>query len=71
MVYVKQISDGNVVALLSYNYDPEIVDDQSLVVISEEEYNELLAEMQSKLPKADPNRISDRKALEIITGGEV
>lgn len=72
-VYTKQVVDGEVVGVVSYDFTPDFGDDPNTVCIEEEEYNALIEEFKSKIPKPepDPNKISDRKALEIITGGEV
>ena len=71
MVYAKQVIDGVVTMLLAYDYTPDMDGEDSTILIGEEEYNALLAEMNANIPAPDPNKISDRKALEIITGGEV
>lgn len=71
MTYAKQISEGKVVCLLTYDYEPVFDEESDTVIITEEEYNALWNEIIANRPKPDPNRISDRKALEIITGGEV
>ena len=71
MTYAKQMDGDKVVALLTYDFVPNFGDDTDTVVITEEEYNAIWAEMQATQPVVDPDRISDRKALEIITGGTV
>lgn len=72
MVYAKQIKDGVVVSVLTYNYVPHLSEDSGTVAITEEEYNELLAELQAR-PQPEPpaiteRHISDSEALAIITG---
>lgn len=71
MVYAKQIIDSRLVAILTYDYVPEFGEDSETKIVTKEEYEMLLEEMIANRPEPDPNRISDRKALEIITGGEV
>lgn len=70
MIYAKQIKDGKLTALLTYDYTPEFGDDSDTIIINEEEYNALLAELKAAQPAPDPDTISDREALEIIMGGE-
>ena len=71
MVYAKYMENGELVAVLTYDYDVEFDEGCGFSAITEEEYNILLEELKARMPKPDPNYISDRKALEIITGGEV
>lgn len=66
MIYAKQIKNGEVVTLLTYNYEPQFSEESGTVAITEEEYNELLAERQAAQPVTD--QISDSEALRIITG---
>lgn len=66
MVYAKQIKNGEVVAVLKYYYDPQFSPESGTVAITEEEYNELLAQMQPEQTVTD--QISDSEALRIITG---
>ena len=68
MTYAKQIINGELTALLTYDYTPELGEDSDTVIISEEEYNALLAEMQANAPAPDPEAITDAEALRIITG---
>lgn len=68
MTYAKQITDGKLTALLTYDYTPDFGEDSDTVIITEEEYNTLLAEMQANQPTPDPDAISDSEALRIITG---
>lgn len=70
MVYAKQILDGAVVSLCTYDFTPDFGEDSDMVIITEEEYNTLLAELIAAQPVPDPDRISDSEALRIITGGE-
>jgi hypothetical protein len=70
MTYAKQMINGKIVALITYDYEPEFgEDDFGMVVIKEEEYNAILEEMAKEQPEIDPdpNRISDSEALKIIT----
>ncbi len=69
MVYAKEIKDGNVVALLTYNFDPVITQDSGIVIISEDEYAALLGEIRedTEVP-VETDQISDKEALAIITG---
>ena len=69
MTYAKQVVEGKVVAILTYDYEPEFDEDSDTVVITEDEYNELAAEIEANRPIPDPNQISDSEALRIITGG--
>lgn len=71
MTYAKQIADGKVISLLTYDYEPVFEEDSDTVIITEEEYNAIWEEFIANRPKPDPNRISEREALEIITGGGV
>ena len=68
MVYAKQMKDGVLSALLTYDYTPVFSEDSDAVIITEEEYNELLAEIEADQPDPDPEEISDSEALRIITG---
>ena len=68
MTYAKQIIDGKLTALLTYDYTPDFGEDSDTVIITEEEYNALLAEMQANAPAPDPEAITDAEALRIITG---
>ena len=68
MVYAKQMKDGVLTALLTYNYTPAFGEDSNTFIITEEEYNELLAEIEADQPEPDPEEISDSEALRIITG---
>ena len=70
MTYAKQITNGKLSALLTYDYIPEFGDDSDTVIITEEEYKALMEELKAAQPAPDPDAISDREALEIITGGE-
>lgn len=70
MTYAKQITDGKLTALLTYNYIPEFGEDSDTVIITEEEYNTLMEELKAAQPVLDPDQISDSEALRIITGGE-
>lgn len=70
MTYAKQITDGKLTALLTYDYEPEFGEDSDTVIITEEEYNALFEEMKKDQPVPDPEEISDSEALRIITGGE-
>lgn len=68
MTYAKQIIDGKLTALLTYDYEAEFDEGSDTVPITEEEYNALLAEMMAARPAPDPDEISDSEALRIITG---
>lgn len=68
MTYAKQIIDGKLTALLTYDYEVEFGEDSDTVIITEEEYNALMEELKAAQPAPDPDRISDREALAIITG---
>ena len=68
MIYAKQIIDEKLTALLTYDYTPEFGENSDTIIITEEEYNALMEEMTAALPKSDPDAISDREALAIITG---
>lgn len=68
MTYAKHIIDGKLSALLTYDYTPEFGEDSDMVIITEEEYNTLLAELIAAQPVPDPNEITDSEALAIITG---
>lgn len=68
MTYAKQIIDGKLTALLTYDYEVEFGEDSDTTIITEEEYNALMEELKAAQPAPDPERISDREALAIITG---
>lgn len=68
MTYAKQTHNGEVIALLTYDFEPHFDADSDTVIITEDEYNGLFAEMQKDFPKPDPEQISDSEALRIITG---
>lgn len=70
MAYAKQTQDGALVALLTYDFAPQFDEDSDTVIITEEEYRTLLAEMQAAKPAPDPEEITDSEALAIITGEE-
>lgn len=70
MTYAKQIQGGEVIALLTYDFEPQFDADSGMVIITEEEYGVLLEEMQKDRPKPDPEQITDAEALAIITGEE-
>lgn len=70
MTYAKQIINGELTALLTYDYDIEFEEGSDTIVITEEEYNAILAELEAARPAPDPERISDAEALAIITGEE-
>lgn len=70
MTYAKQIIDGKLTTLLTYDYTPEFGEDSNVVIITEGEYNALMEELKAAIPAPDPDRISDSEALRIITGGE-
>lgn len=67
MIYAKQIQNNTVTALLTYDYTPEFGEDSDTVIITEEEYNALLEELQASQP-AQTDTISAGEALAIITG---
>ena len=65
--YYKQMhKDGQVIRVLTYNFQPHITD-PLIIEITEEEYNALLAEIQAA-DAPDPDEISDDEALNIILG---
>lgn len=68
MTYAKQIQGGEVIALLTYDFEPQFDADSDTVIITEDEYTALLAEMQANRPVPDPDEISDSEALAIIAG---
>lgn len=68
MTYAKQIIEGKLTALLTYDYTPEFGENSDTIIITEEEYNALMEELKAEQPAPDPERISDREALAIITG---
>ena len=70
MTYAKQIQNGAVTALLTYDYTPEFGEDSDTVIITEEEYNTLLEEIKATVPAPDSDVISDAQALSIIFGEE-
>lgn len=68
MTYAKQITDGKITALLTYDYTPEFGEDSDTVIITEEEYNTLLAELKAAQPAPDPDELTVAEALALITG---
>ena len=68
MVYAKQMQHGALIALLTYDFEPRFDTDSDTVIISAEEYNALLAELEASRPAPDPEEITDAEALAIITG---
>lgn len=71
MVYAKQLINGEITALLTYDYTPEFGEDSDTVIITEEEYNTLMEELKAAQPAPDPDTISDAQALSIIFGEDV
>ena len=70
MIYAKQMQDGALVALLTYDFEPQFDADSSVEIITEEEYTALLAELEASRPAPDPDEISEAEALRIIFGEE-
>lgn len=71
MTYAKKTVDEKVVGLFTYNFTPDFGGDETMSVITAEEYAALKAEMEANKP--DPpqtDEISDAKALKIILGEE-
>lgn len=68
--YYKQLNhSGDVVFLLTYDFDPTITD-PLIVEITKEEYDELLAEITAEPDPEPTDEITDSEALAIILGGE-
>lgn len=69
MKYYKQLNEQNeVVALLTYNFEPAIIDPLT-VEITEEEYTNIIAEMRANVPEREPSEIELKaQAYDIITG---
>lgn len=69
--YYKQHDElGNLVRLLTYDFEP-IITDQLVVEITQEEYEALFAELLSQEPdEPETDEISAEEALDIILGGE-
>ncbi len=66
MVYAKEIQNGSVVGLYTYDFEPHFDDGSGMAIITEDEYTKLLFEL---FPTAtDTDQISDSEALAIITG---
>lgn len=76
MFYFKQLNDDNTLhSLLKYNSHCSVETNDSLIEITEEEYNTLLAEIEEKIrleaeQEAESDNISDSEALSIILGEE-
>ena len=70
MVYAKKMDGETVEILLTYDYQPEFEEEDGIVIISEEEYEELRKEILESIPvpERDPDEVSDAEALAIITG---
>lgn len=69
--YYKQTDEiGEVIMLLTYDFEPVFAEsDLSFTEITEEEYDQLAAEIAEKnQPEIDPDEISDAEAIAIITG---
>ena len=68
--YYKQLNDsGNVVFLLTCDFDPTI-SDPLIVEITKEEYDELMAEITAEPDPEPTDEITDSEALSIILGGD-
>lgn len=67
-IFAKQVDNGTVIMLLTYDYTPEFGENSDTIIITEEEYNALMEELKAEQPAPDPDRISDSEALRIITG---
>lgn len=68
MVYAKKTDvDGNVLSLYTYDFDPDFGGDESMSIITKEEYDDILSHMP-KIEKPE-GQISDTEALNIILGG--
>ena len=67
--YYKQFNeDGEMQALISYDFAPNI-SSSLFVEISEEEYNEILAELMANLPEPEEDEIALKaQAYDIIRG---
>ena len=65
MYYAKTVKDGEVVALMTYNREPQL--SEGTVLIEAEEYDQLLSELPQP---EETDEISDSEALRIIVGGE-
>lgn len=71
MVYAKQIKNEKIVALYEYGFEPDFGGDETMSVITAEEYAALKAEMEANKPEPpQTDEISDAKALKIILGEE-
>lgn len=68
--YYKQLGEsGELITLLSYDFEPTITN-PLIVEITKEEYDELLAEIAADPDPEPTDEISDSEALNIILGGE-
>lgn len=67
--YYKQLNEnGEIVFLLTYDFEPTITD-SLCVEITEEEYTAIIAEMRANKPEREPNEIKLKaQAYDIITG---
>lgn len=65
----KQLNEnGEIVALLTYDFEPNVTD-PLVVEITAEEYETLLAEIIANQPESEPSEIELKaKAYDIITG---
>lgn len=67
--YYKQLDEnGEIVFLLTYDFEPTI-DDPLCVEITEEEYTAIIAEMRANTPEREPSETALKaQAYDIITG---
>ena len=56
MVYAKQIKDGKLAALMTYDFEPNFGEDSDVVVITEEEYKAILAELMAERERVKAER---------------
>ena len=70
MYYGKYMKNGELLSLLSFDYKPRYT--ESLVEVTAEEYNEILAEIYANTPEEDfeePTYDELMEAYNIFTGG--
>ena len=60
MIYAKRIRDENFIDLMTYDFEPTFSADSNIIIISEEEYNTLFAEMCSKIEDDSNGNESER-----------
>lgn len=67
--YKRIDASGSIKMLLTYDFEP-VLNDRTVVEITKEEYDALLAEITAEPDPEPTDEISDSEALSIILGGD-